>query len=123
MKNKSKQTETLLLSPAEAAIVSNALDFMMLSEGYAFDDPHFSHSNTFEAVEKISCHIFSFTRRELCAISGALKFTLSHADSDPQSFSNIDDDLPECLQSLKDAYPSFPAISARVSSAIAKLSR
>lgn len=122
MKNKSKQTVLLQLSPEEASIVANALDFMMLSEGYAFDDPSFSHSNAFEASENISYHTFSFTRRELRAISGSLKFALSHADSDPQSFSNVDDDLPECLQSLKEAYPSFPAISAQVSAAIAKLS-
>lgn len=121
--SQSKQTIPLPLSAQEATIVSNALDFMMLSERYIFDDSTFSHSNAFEASENISYHTFSFTRRELRAISGALKFALSHADSDPQSFYEVDDDLPECLQFLKEAYPSFPAISARVSSAIAKLSR
>ena len=122
-RSKSPCEALFLMTSNESEAVSCALDFVICADNYTIVYKDFCCKSAFDAADKIDARNFSFTKRELRSITGAIDYSLLHAGDISASNDQIERDFPGILAELTGAAKTLEALKPRLSAVYAKLSR
>lgn len=120
MKKKSHSSTPMKLTPAEAAALSCALDFLAHCDSYTYDTAKFDHNDAIKAAWNIDGNQFTGKRRELRAVIAAIDLVIHSIQNASPELEQVSSVFPDLIPVLKDSLPLLEILRPRLAAHAAK---